>query len=216
MADDDRVDLWEALFGRALALIDSARAGGFPFDRWTFGGGTALMRRHQHRFSKDVDIFVPDPQYLGHVSPRLSDFAASMTRDYVEDTLFLKLSFKEGEIDFIASEPLTETPSTTEQILGHAVQVETSAEIIAKKLWHRGAEFKARDVLDLAMVQEREPEAFRAIGPILRDRREAVLTRIVVADRQLRTDFEQLEVMSYRRNYDECVALMRRALNRRG
>ena len=28
-----------------------------PF--WTFGGGTVLMLRYRHRFSKDVDIFVP-------------------------------------------------------------------------------------------------------------------------------------------------------------
>jgi hypothetical protein len=37
------------------------------------------MFRYQHRLSKDIDIFVPDPQYLGFVTPRLSDVAAAVT-----------------------------------------------------------------------------------------------------------------------------------------
>src|SRR5438552_13558 len=78
---EDRMRAWETLFRRASSLIDSA---GQSFERWSFGGGTVLMRRHLHRFSKDIDIFVPDPQYLGYVSPRLNDVAAKMTSDYIE------------------------------------------------------------------------------------------------------------------------------------
>ncbi len=40
------------------------------------------MFRYGHRLSKDIDIFVPDPQYLGYVTPRLSDTAASLTEEY--------------------------------------------------------------------------------------------------------------------------------------
>jgi predicted nucleotidyltransferase component of viral defense system len=210
---EDRLKVWETLFRRALMLIDSAEAAGTRFEGWTFGGGTALMRRHQHRFSKDIDIFVPDPQYFGYVTPRLNDTAASLTGDYVEQHLSLKLLFPEGEIDFIASAPLTARPSVTEQILGRAVQVETATEIVAKKLWHRGADFKARDIFDLALVAEKEPDALRAIIPVMRDRRDAVLGRIASADKQLRGDFAELEVMTYRRTYDECVAIVRRALD---
>jgi len=43
-----------------------------PGAPWTFGGGTVLMLRLAHRQSKDIDLFVPDPQYLGYVNPRLS------------------------------------------------------------------------------------------------------------------------------------------------
>lgn len=100
---EDRLKVWETLFRRALRLIDSAAAVGISFEPWSFGGGTVLMRRHRHRFSKDIDIFVPDPQFLGYVSPRLNDTAESMTTDYVEQGNFVKLLFPEGEIDFIAS-----------------------------------------------------------------------------------------------------------------
>lgn len=75
---EDRLKLWQTLFQRALLLIDSARAGGATLDHWSFGGGTVLMRRHHHRFSKDIDIFVPDPQCLPYLSPRLNDEAESM------------------------------------------------------------------------------------------------------------------------------------------
>lgn len=171
-----------------------------------------LMRRHQHRFSKDVDIFVPDPQYLGFVNPKLSDFAASLTRDYVDDTTFVKLSFTEGEIDFIVSQFLTDRPSSTEHILDHAVEVETSAEIIAKKVWYRGAQFKARDVVDFAMISEREPGALRSIRGILAHNKPALLHRIAAADRQLRNDFDQLDLLTFRKTYDECVSLLKEAL----
>ena len=57
---------WEVLFQRALRLIDEIqRQGGLADPLWTFGGGTVLMFRYGHRLSKDIDIFVPDPQYLG-------------------------------------------------------------------------------------------------------------------------------------------------------
>lgn len=104
----DRLILWETLFQRALLLIDSARDSGATLDNWSFGGGTVLMRRHHHRFSKDIDIFVLDPQCLPYLSPRLNDKAESLTSDYVEQADFLKLNFPEGEIDFVASAPLTE------------------------------------------------------------------------------------------------------------
>ena len=42
------------------------------------------MLRYQHRMSKDIDIFVPDPQYLGFVSPRLSDVAEAVSDKYME------------------------------------------------------------------------------------------------------------------------------------
>lgn len=58
---------------------------------WTFGGGTMLMLRLGHRLSKDIDLFVPDPQYLGFVNPRLSDVAEGISRDYEEAAEYIKL-----------------------------------------------------------------------------------------------------------------------------
>ena len=63
MADESRLKIWETLFAKALLAIDSVREPAFR-SGWSFGGGTVLMRRFRHRISKDVDLFVPDPQYV--------------------------------------------------------------------------------------------------------------------------------------------------------
>lgn len=208
----DRLKTWESLFQRALVLIASARSSGTELTGWSFGGGTVLMRRHRHRFSKDVDIFFPDPQYLGYLSPRLNDTAEAMTRDYVEGAIFLKLQFPEGEVDFIASAPLTSRPTVVESLFGVDVAVETSTEIAAKKIWHRALEFKARDILDIALIAEKEPAALEEIRPVIRDRRDAILARIASHDANLRDDFAQLELLEYRPSYDESVAIVKKVL----
>ncbi len=70
-----RDETWKRLFGRALSILDTAVSAGMPAEDWSFGGGTVLMLKHHHRFSKDIDIFVPDPQHLGFLTPRLNDTA---------------------------------------------------------------------------------------------------------------------------------------------
>lgn len=134
-----------------------------------------------------------------------------MTRDYVEDTIYLKLRFPEGEIDFIASSPLTSHPTVVESLFGVDVAVETSTEIAAKKIWHRAREFKARDILDIALIAEKEPAALEEIRPVIRDRRDAILARIASHDANLRDDFAQLELLEYRPSYDEAVAIVKKA-----
>ena len=52
---------WETLFAQALTVIGEITRHGRDGPFWTFGGGTVLMLRHGHRFSKDIDIFLPDP-----------------------------------------------------------------------------------------------------------------------------------------------------------
>ncbi len=111
----------------------------------------------------------------------------------------------------MASAPLTGNPTVTETLFDRQVKVETSTEIVAKKVWRRGVEFTARDIFDLAMVAEQEPKALEAIKPVLRDRRDVVLERMNMHEAALREAFAALEVLDYRRGYDECVALARNA-----
>lgn len=210
----DRLNAWEILFRRALSIIDAVAASGTRFDDWSFGGGTVLMRRYRHRVSKDVDIFVPDPQYLGYLSPRLNDTAESLTSKYLETANAIKLYFEEGEIDFIASAPLTADPYSTEIILGREVRVESTAEIVAKKVWHRGREFTARDIFDLALVAIREPGTIETIHPILRDRRDVIRARIAGSEKALRETFAGLDTLEFRPGYDECVRIVEDALGK--
>jgi len=193
-------------------LIEDARRRQIPVHRWTFGGGTVLMRKHHHRLSKDVDIFIDDPQFLGYLTPRLSPAAEALTTDYTEDANFVKLRFPEGEVDFVVAAPLTSTPTCEEDILGKPFLVERSGEIIAKKVWYRGAEFTARDIVDFATVAEREPAVLTELGPLLRSRRDAILTRVQRHQEFLRESFQELAVLDYRRTFEECLVILKHAL----
>lgn len=198
---------WEALFPRALVLIDEIRTrGGVADPFWTLGGGTVLMFRYRHRISKDIDIFVPDPQSLGFVTPRLSDAAATLTDQYTEQpSTFVKLQFEEGEVDFVAAPNLLDKAWETWRIQGHTVKVETAAEIIAKKMYHRGDRATARDLFDLALVIEREPEALRHAAPFLIPHRAAFLAQIRKPHPTLRAAFDAIAVLDYTPSFDHCV-----------
>jgi hypothetical protein len=196
---------WQALLPHALRLVDEIRSHGVSDPFWTLGGGTVLMLRHQHRRSKDIDIFVPDPQYLGYVSPRLSEVAEDISSDYVEGGGFVKLIRPEGEIDFVASSNLTTSPFDTWTLLGRKVRVETAAEIVAKKLWHRGAQANARDLFDLSLVIEREPKALRAAAKHLVRHRAAFLEQLSQRAAVLRAQFDAIDAMKYRPTFDEAA-----------
>lgn len=198
---------WEALFPRALTLIDEIRTyGGIAEPFWTLGGGTVLMFRYRHRLSKDIDIFVPDPQYLGFVSPRLSDVAAGLTEDYTEQAdAFVKLQFEEGEVDFVAAPNLLDNAWEPWEIHSHTVKVETAAEIIAKKMYHRGDRVTARDLFDLALVVEREPESLLEAKPFLLRHRSVFMEQIRNPHPTLRAAFDAIATMDYTPSFDDCV-----------
>ncbi|MGH9931437.1 MAG: nucleotidyl transferase AbiEii/AbiGii toxin family protein [Pyrinomonadaceae bacterium] len=217
MTDDAREAVWETLFDRAVELMNSVRAHRVPVDDWTFGGGTVLMRRHRHRLSKDIDIFIGDPQFIGFLSPRLNALAEKITDgNYSEDGSSVKLILAEGEIDFIAAGTQTTNPASLETVRSYRILVEKSAEIIAKKVWFRGAEFTARDIFDLSMVIELEPASVAEIEPILRLRRDDILGRIERHHDHLRESFDALTVLEYQRSFEDCVQILREALSKVG
>jgi hypothetical protein len=190
-----------------MVLIDDIQKhGGLSNPFWTLGGGTVLMFRYLHRLSKDIDIFVPDPQYLGFVTPRLSDTAADLTDDYTEMAgSFVKLQFEEGEIDFVAAPNLVQDAWEEWEIGGRSVKVETAAEIIAKKMFHRGDRATARDLFDLALVIEREPHALVLAAPFLLRHRESFIDQIRHPRAGLLAGFESIATLSYSPSFDHCV-----------
>lgn len=195
--------VWQDLLHHTYTLIDEIAKHGISDPVWTFGGGTVLMLRHGHRFSKDIDIFVPDPQYLGFVSPRLSDVAESVTHDYVEGPGYIKLLRPEGEIDFVASPNLTAEPFELWRLLGRQVRVETSAEIVAKKLWHRGNRATARDLFDLALVIEREPKALADAREYLLRHREVFISQLEQRKAVLKLQFDAIDRIDHWVTYEQ-------------
>lgn len=198
--------VWRDLLPHALSIIEDIKKHGSQDPFWTFGGGTVLMFRYQHRLSRDIDIFVPDPQYLGFVTPRLSDVAASVSTQYVEDqSSYVKLIRPEGEIDFVASPNLTEKPFEVWNINGQPIRVETAAEIVAKKLWHRGERATARDLFDLSLVIEREPEALIKAAKFLQKNAQTFIEQITNRQTILRLQFNEINTLEYKPSYEDAA-----------
>jgi hypothetical protein len=142
-------EIWKELFKLAHRFLLES---GIPSDRWTIGGGTVLMLHYNHRLSKDIDIFFNDAQFLTYLTPRLNETVANYVRDYDEQSNFLKLRFKEGEIDYIVAPNLTSTKPEIFKIEGISVRADTPEEVIVKKIFYRTESLKARDIMDIAVV----------------------------------------------------------------
>lgn len=62
---------WQSLLQNALVLVDEIRRHGGRADPFfTFGGGTVLMLRYQHRLSKDIDTLTYHPTFEQAVNMR--------------------------------------------------------------------------------------------------------------------------------------------------
>jgi hypothetical protein len=204
--DLSRPGPWAALFRSALTLTDHL-ASVVREPVWSFGGGTVLMLRLNHRHSRDIDLFVPDPQYLGHVTPRLCDAAESLTSEYVEAAEYVKLLLPAGEIDIVVGEPLTAQPWEVVAHRGRHIRVETNAEILAKKMHHRGHQAKARDLFDLCTVADLDPAAIDQAAPFFARHGDAFIARLKADAGYIEEDFAQIQRLDYRRPFDECLTL---------
>jgi len=95
---------------------------------------------------------------------------------------------------------------------GHRVRVERTGEIIAKKMYHRGHQASARDLFDLCLVIEREPEALDSAVPFLARHRDAFLARIQEPSVVLEAAFEAIDTRNYAPTLAYCVDLAKHYL----
>lgn len=171
------------------------------------------MLRFNHRQSRDIDLFVPDPQYLGYVNPRLSDAAENLTHHYTEAAEYLKLFMPTGEIDIVVGESLTSEPFEDVAYEERCIRVETSAEIVAKKMFHRGHMAKARDLFDLCAIADMEPDAIPVAKPFFARHGAQFLKQIRDRAEPLEEEFSQIDALDYRRPFGECLELAGRLLS---
>jgi hypothetical protein len=151
---------WEGLLGSAFAILDGLREAGLGSPDVVLGGGTVLMMRLRHRLSRDLDLFLHDAQWLARLTPRLNDRVAKMVRDYSEQANSLKLVMAEGDIDFVVAGSVTGAqPQQTLEFGGRKIALETTEEILAKKLFFRAALLKPRDAFDLVAASLVQPAA---------------------------------------------------------
>lgn len=163
------LETWRMLLDRALSAIDAVERGSGVRQQIRIGGGTVLSALWGHRYSKDVDLFTRDPQVLGHLRPWLNDdVAAILGTNYEEGSNAIKFRLKAGSIDVVAAaDILPDSAPTIESYRGRDVEIEDPAEIIAKKLFHRGDRGTVRDYVDLVEAFDRLPNlAVRLAMPL--------------------------------------------------
>lgn len=197
-----------------MTLLDDIAAKGIKIPQWSMGGGTVLMFHYQHRISKDIDIFIADPQFLGYINPRLGGPAESLTTEYKEAANFMKLYMKEGEIDFVVTTPLTDDPYARHEVLGRSVLLENPTEIVAKKLWHRGDMATARDLFDLAMVIGHEADNLRRYPEIFNKNAVLFIEQCKSRREILELQFNQIEKIGFQKSYAECLTIAETFLNK--
>lgn len=196
---------WITLLEKAYRLFDSVTSDGFTIPRWSLGGGTVLMFHYAHRKSKDIDIFVPDPQFLGYINPRTGGRGEDITSDYKDAAEYVKLFLPEGEIDFVASSTLTKNPFEEHEVLGRNILLETPIEIVAKKLWHRGDRATPRDLLDLAIVIDQHYSEILDHSDIFVKNIQAFTNQCKSRKAIMLPAFNAIEKIDFNMSFDECL-----------
>lgn len=170
-----------------------------------------MMLRIGHRESHDVDIFIRDPQLLGFLNPEIQDldFEIAPVEYEGDGTRFMKFSFRDiGEIDFIVAPELTGNPTNERDVEGVRTLLETVPEIIAKKIYFRGASITPRDIFDLAAagtvcrdevidVLRRYPEQVESALATM-ERLNPVFVSAAISQLMIREKFKELAATSLR------------------
>lgn len=148
---------WKQLERIAADIVASAEKTAGSKLHPLLGGGTRVMLALNHRISDDIDLFIRDPQWIGYLSPRLNAHVEGLTSGYSETAVSLKLTFAEGEIDFIVAGSLLGLPEETSSETSFAL--EPLGEVLAKKLFYRGWLLTARDLFDWRSIETKAAAA---------------------------------------------------------
>src|SRR3546814_2731406 len=130
---------------------------------------------------------------------RISDWSSdvcSSDLSYQAGTDVLKLAYEElGEIDFICCDNILLDPTAATDVRGHAVALETPAEIIAKKVFYRGWSLQPRDMFDLAAVAEHFGSDY-VLSALKQCPPDKCKTALEVIDKTNRTEEQKSELQS--------------------
>lgn len=194
---------WRLLLSRTVTGLEQLEQQGQAVPEWVLGGGTALMLHANHRLSKDIDAFIDDPQYLGIMSPKVTEVWSCRTWD--ETAHYLKLVYAEGEIDFIVSGPLSGLGTDTYEIdltdlpaaRKVSIQVEHPAEIALKKMHYRPTMLKPRDIFDIAVADSIDHDALVGNLSAISDKKSALIKRLNNVDRKfLQAELAELDILA--------------------
>ena len=160
--------------GIVLRRIAPVLSAWFGPDGYVLGGGTVLAARWQHLVSTDIDLFTDHERYQktilsrrDEVAATLSDLVAEVGEGTVEvERGWLRVHFPEGPAALMTIPRPTIRDAYVERAQGTDVPTESTAEILARKVQSRILDlgvFTDRDLYDLLVAEQRDPEALRRV-----------------------------------------------------
>ena len=161
------------------------------------GGGTALAARWQHRHSTDVDLFAePGPYRHFHWNTggqfTLDLTAAAPVGRLVigDEEAYISFQGRPGHVSVSFARGLPLDPRSSDTVSGTDLPLETTAEILAKKLRFRMArdkELLPRDLYDIAFARQMDPAALQtALDAVRTDQLGEIVE--VFKDHRIRSD----------------------------
>ena len=138
---------------------------------YVLGGGTALAARWGHRPGTDVDLFIENEDYLKVVGNRMDQIRSRLEHLKTQGEIqkftcgrdAITIQFEVGmDMSFVATEPLTPAPLVEEFEKETGVRLESTAEILAKKIFVRMnwmGNFLTRDLYDIVVAKYLDPQA---------------------------------------------------------
>ena len=166
---------------------------------WWLGGGSVLAAQWDHRRSTDLDVFLPSKCSLAPLDPRRDESFLEAMRASGAHTLnvqdrSIKVGFAAGRLEVTALDAQPPIKPRLAHIDGEDILLLQNASILTGKLYGRGMRLPARDVFDLCVAAERDPDALRCAVNHIED-----ATRIEIVHRLL------LDVDGYRRTAGEDI-----------
>ena len=134
------------------------------FEGWKLSGGTVLAAQWKHRESTDIDLVVDVKAGLALLNPRYDPsfekmmIALGCRRPiHRQDQVIIPVG--DGKVDLFAARSVPEEGHYRARVQGEVEEVMSNAQILAGKIIGRGFESPTRDVYDVAVAAETDPDA---------------------------------------------------------
>ena len=146
--------------------------------QYEIGGGTVLAARWHHRYSNDVDCFMDENTFRSTyernrelITEALRELETSgrLTARHHSSRMLIMEFADLGEMFLVSGGNLTPTQDTSECEASTGIRLESTADILAKKLAFRVLEgrWKQRDFFDLIVASRCAPLAFQTAMNVL-------------------------------------------------
>ena len=134
----------------------------------SLGGGTALAAFYwNHRYSTDIDIFIYDKEDKKYLlkDTNWSDEVKKMMENigydgkFINHPIYSEITIDDdSKIQFFDVIKKSNTPFKKVNLWNHEILIDTIEEIIAKKIYYRADKGNTRDLFDIAISFNKEPD----------------------------------------------------------